>query len=188
MKMVMHFGLHFLSPRHPKWTQHGSKNEREWYPKARKWFPRGCSKKVQQKCTSRAAGQYNKNLPVVLLKNIPGWGKGHPTCMRDTSLVPKGTVAENEVIDEYCKVFVFVLPLLAFATLVAITGHQWQSVNASPALHLPNCAPYSCICFPRPLNDSLMVIKLQLWAINGHELIDDLIMNRLIHCWYKLTD
>ena len=55
--------------------------------------PRGAAKEpsfsVRKKDGNIERRASAANFPVVPLENIPGWGKRHSTCIRDTPLVPR---------------------------------------------------------------------------------------------------
>ena len=54
----------------------------------------GVRKRYEKEMQILRYGQVCRTPHVVPLKNIPEWGKGHLTCIRDIPLVPQGTVAD----------------------------------------------------------------------------------------------
>ena len=75
----------------PNNHQNGAKEVPQDLKMPPKWCPRRCSKKVGKK-GAQIEQQAIQKTP---LCNIPEWGKGHSTIIRDTPLVSKGTVADH---------------------------------------------------------------------------------------------
>ena len=95
LKMGMHFELHFLWPG-------ASKMEAKWQPKWTRMASNGSnmvSKRVfekgMKKRSEKGHAEWCDPIPCGPLKEHPRMGgKGHPNSLRDTPLVPKGTVAD----------------------------------------------------------------------------------------------